>query len=120
MPFYLRMFFRVLSSWVHGERSWSAPQFSLLSHALGLDPAAEVPPIAGPPHRWNRGNGISGDQGGVTRVPTVRRRTVGVNSDAVSEADALEETAHSVPERCGEPSPNLVLAMPLYPRHDRR
>jgi hypothetical protein len=22
MPFYLRIFFRVLSSWVHGEKSW--------------------------------------------------------------------------------------------------
>jgi hypothetical protein len=23
MPFYLRIFFRVLASWVHGEKSWS-------------------------------------------------------------------------------------------------
>src|SRR5918995_5408979 len=23
MPFYLRVFFRLLSSWVHGEKSWS-------------------------------------------------------------------------------------------------
>jgi hypothetical protein len=39
MPFYLRVFFRVLSSWVHGEKSWTRARLTDLSHCPPREPS---------------------------------------------------------------------------------
>jgi hypothetical protein len=46
MPIYLRIFFRVLSSWVHGEKSWSRSRLPVLSssppRSLETKPSPDV------------------------------------------------------------------------------